>query len=56
MNKTIIDEYFVNLVKIIDENLSQSVRFQLFKNLLRVLIDQYDVFDTTNRIDESNSQ
>ena len=56
MNKMTVDEYFVNLVKIIDGNLSQSARFQLLKNLLKALIDQYNVFDTTNRTDESNSQ
>ena len=54
MNRMTVDEYFVNLVKIIDENSSQSIRFQLFENLLRILIDQYDVSDTTNRIDEFN--
>ena len=53
-NRITVDEYFVNLVKIIDENSSQSARFQLFENLLRILIDQYDVSDTTNRIDEFN--
>ena len=46
----------MNLVKIIDENLSQSVTSQLSENSLRVLIDQFDVSNTANRISKSNSQ
>ena len=53
-NRMTVDEYFVNLVKIIDGNLSQSVRSWLFKNSLRALINQFDVSGTTNRISKSN--
>ena len=40
---------------IIDENSSQSIhKFQLIKYLSEILIDQFNVFDTTNKISESN--
>ena len=48
MNRMIVDEYFVNLAKIIDGNLPQSARSQLPENLLRALISQFDVPGTTN--------
>ena len=56
-NKMTVDEYFVNLVKIIDENSLQSInRSWLTEYLLRVLIDWFDVSDTTNEIDKFNFQ
>jgi len=38
----------------IGRNLPQSVRFQLSENLLKVLINQFDVSDMTNEISQSN--
>ena len=56
MNRTTVDKYSVNLAKIIDENLSQLISSQLSENQFQVLIDQFDVSDTVNRIDKSNFQ
>src|SRR5438034_3732090 len=54
MQCTIIDEYFVNLAKIIGGNSPQSIhRSQLAEYLPRALIDWFDVPGTTNGTSES---
>src|SRR5436190_20422886 len=50
MNRTIIDEYFVNLAKIIGGNSPQSISSLLLENWPQALIDQFDVPGTLNKL------